>query len=299
VLPRPDMVIWSSQICDNTAKSGNDLARLFDVPGYLIDHPYRPTPKEIEYHLQDLEGLIQFLEEHSGHKLNYDRLCEAVQYSKQVMETWKEINELKKAAPFPSRSIDCFLNLMVYFLLAGSKEAVTYFEQSKTEIQALVAAGKGCLPSTERYRLMLLWTVPSFALDILDWIEKEYGAVIVMDPFSSWSAGGEMDLSKPLESIAHRSFFTPGAHQQEGPMIEGIRDVVKNAQAYRVDGVINFAHLGCRQSCAIVRSLTDALKEEVGIPTVTLDCDFYDPTSVTLDEIKEKLEGFFEILEGK
>ena len=53
-----------------------------------------------------------------------------------------------------------------------------------------------------------------------------------------------------------------------------------------------------RHSCAAIKLFKDTLTE-LDIPMLTLDCDVVDPTITTKEEIGEKLEGFFELLEDR
>jgi len=40
ILPRPDVMLWSNLVCDNTAKSGELLMEINQCPGFFIDHPF-------------------------------------------------------------------------------------------------------------------------------------------------------------------------------------------------------------------------------------------------------------------
>lgn len=71
----------------------------------------------------------------------------------------------------------------------------------------------------------------------------------------------------------------------------------KNPTFAKADASIYFAHIGCRQACALIRSMKDALKDKVGIPMIALDCDIIDPSLSPGEEMRNKLEGFFEMLE--
>jgi len=39
--------------------------------------------------------------------------------------------------------------------------------------------------------------------------------------------------------------------------------------------------------------------EEAGVPTLVLDCDFMDPTFVSQEETRDKIEAFLEMLEDR
>ena len=69
-LPRPDAMLWSNLICDNTAKSGEYIMELTGCPGFYLDHPFRTTETEEKYLVGELEDMIHFLEEKSGQKMD-------------------------------------------------------------------------------------------------------------------------------------------------------------------------------------------------------------------------------------
>ncbi|OGW17358.1 MAG: hypothetical protein A3G93_04440 [Nitrospinae bacterium RIFCSPLOWO2_12_FULL_45_22] len=295
-LPRPDFIVWTNQVCDNTSKSGDAILDLYEIPGIFLDRPYRYTTREVEYFTKELKRLVQFLEEQTGQKMDYDRLSEAVARSQRVTELYREIAELRRNIPAPARN-RCFLNSMVVeWLYAGTQEAVEYFELVRDEIKERVDKGVGGIPE-ERFRILTLFLPPSYEWKLMDWMEQEYGAVSVMEPYCSWWAKGDMDPAKPLESIAEKSFYRSLVRQMHGPSEGIIEDAVQAAIDYKADGSIYFAHIGCRQACALIRSMKDALKDDVGIPMIALDCDIIDPSLSPGEEMRGKLEGFFEMLE--
>jgi benzoyl-CoA reductase/2-hydroxyglutaryl-CoA dehydratase subunit BcrC/BadD/HgdB len=82
-----------------------------------------------------------------------------------------------------------------------------------------------------------------------------------------------------------------------GPLDERKQQsVVNSAIRYGIDGVIYYAHVGCRQSAALIKPLKEDLND-AGIPVLTLDCDIIDTTVTTEQEVCDKLEQFFELLE--
>ena len=66
----------------------------------------------------------------------------------------------------------------------------------------------------------------------------------------------------------------------------------------QIDGAIYYADIGCRHSCATVKLFKDTLNN-IDVPVLTLDCDVVDPTVTTEEEMREKLERFFELLEDR
>ena len=77
-LPRPDVMLWSNLICDNTAKSGELVMKINNCPGIFLDHPFQDSEDAVKYLVGELESMIHFLEEKSGHKMDSNRLAEIV-----------------------------------------------------------------------------------------------------------------------------------------------------------------------------------------------------------------------------
>lgn len=296
-LPRPDAVIWSNQVCDNTSKSGDAPVELYGIPGFFLDRPYNYTDRDALYYTKELEDMVHFLEGISHKKMDWDRLEEALYHSRRVMELHREIAGMRKSIPSPMRNRK-FMNLLVLeWYFSGTPDCVDFYQTVYDELKERVEKKEGGIPE-EKYRLMTLFLPPINMWKLLDWMEREYGAVSVAEPYCSDWGEGVIDPSNPLESLARKSFYRPICRPMHGPLREGLlRDTLHDAVEYKVDAAIYWAHIGCRQACACIRILKDELNEKCGTPTLVLDNDLIDPTFATEAELKDKLESFFEMLE--
>jgi benzoyl-CoA reductase/2-hydroxyglutaryl-CoA dehydratase subunit BcrC/BadD/HgdB len=297
-LPRPDVMLWSNLICDNTAKSGELIMEINKCPGFYLDHPFQRSEAEDKYLIGELEDMIHFLEEKSGQRMDWDKLSEIVEKMDYQMELFREIGELRKAvpSPFPNRG---FLQLLTTdYLCPGQPEAIAYLELLRDELAAMVREKKGAV-SPERFRLMTLFVPPMYLMGFLEKIGQEYGMVSVVEPlFTRW-AEGRLDPSKPLESVARKVAMIPERRSMYGPLgQEALQDLIDCAEQYKVDGAVYWAFMGCRHTCATIKLFKDLLNG-VDVPVLTIDCDIVDPTINSEDEIREKLEQFFELLEDR
>jgi len=297
-LPRPDAILWSNLICDNTAKSGELIMEINDCPGFFLDHPFQDSEAEVKYLIEELEDMIDFLEEKSGRKMDWDKLAEIVERMDKQIALFREICELRKAVPSPFPTQDYFKLLSVDYLCPGEPEAITYLETLRDELAEMVREGKGAV-SPERFRLMTLFVPPMYLTGFLEKVTQEYGAVSVVEPlFTRW-AEGRLDPTKPLESVAKKLDLIPERRSMYGPLEERtLKDIVDCAEQYKVDGAIYWAFMGCRHTCATVRLFKDILSE-IDVPMLTVDCDIVDPTINSEEEVREKLEQFFELLEDR
>lgn len=297
--PRPDAVIYSHQVCDSSPKSGEELCHFYDIPGFYLDRPYSYREQDAEYYAQEMEQAIVFLEKLSGRRMDWDRLLQALHFTWQVMELQKEVYELRRASPSPMPNRRGPQSMNIGWLYGGSKEAVEYFTILRDELKARVARGKGFIPQ-EQFRLMCIFPPPPIEWKMLDWMEKEHGASIVADPFYFHWGEWEIDLSRPLISLARKCFASPVSRHLHGPALAGaVPDAVADALSHRAHGAIYWANVGCRHGCALIRSIKDALWKEVNIPTLVLDSDMLDPSVSPEAELKDKLEGFLETIQGR
>lgn len=296
-LPKPDAILWSNMVCDNTAKSGEMLMKVTGAPGFFLDHPFKQSEAELDYLEEELRDMVSFLEQHSGRKMDWNRLSEAVARMDEQLDLLRKINELRKAVPSPF-SPQGFLELLtVDYLFAGHPEATEYLQTLHSEMQTAVAAGKGAV-AKERFRLMTLFLPPMYLIGFLEKISHEFGAVSVTEPFfCSWGEG-KLDPEKPLRSVARKSYMLPEMRMY-GPLDDrALKEIAACATDYKVDGAIYYADIGCRHTCATIKLFKDIL-DDLDVPVLTLDCDVVDPSVTSQEEIREKLERFFELLEER
>ncbi len=296
-LPRPDAILWSNMVCDNTAKSGEMLMKITGCPGYFIDHPFQQTEDEVKYLVQELDGMVHFLEEQSGQKMDWDRLAETVAQMDRQIELLRQVSRLREAVPSPFHSQGFLELLTIDYLFAGQPEATEYLETLCQELTESVREGRGAVPQ-ERFRLMSFFLPPMYLIGFLEKISQEYGAVSVTEPFfCSWGEG-RLDPSRPLESVARKSYMLPEMRMY-GPLDDrALGEIVDCAKRYKVDGAIYYADVGCRHTCATIKLFKDILGE-LDVPMLTLDCDVVDPTITSEEEVRDKLERFFELLEDR
>ena len=297
-LPRPDAVIWSNFGCDNTAKSGELLVRVWDCPGYYLDHSYQNNERELAYCTRELEDMVAFLEDLTGRKMDWERLAQALQYGREMMQLQREVEELRKTMPAPLRSRSGMFSHLVSFYFMGTPEAVTFFRQLRDEAKARVEKGEGVVKE-EKYRLLMFFEPPVYGWKLLDWMERAHGAQIVFEPaFGQWGPG-DYESARPLEALARKTFLRPTYRQFQGPVEPLVEDMLKGAREYNVDGVISFCHVGCRQSSACNRLLKDTIMEETGLPFFAVEHDMTDPAFASEEEMRDKIEGFLEMIDER
>jgi len=293
-LPRPDAILWSSLSCDNSVKSGEILVSINGCPGFFADIPSGSTPAETEYAVNEFKDMIVFLEKTTGKKLNWTRLSEIVERLNRQIELYREIFNLRKAVPSPF-PMHRFMELVVsLYLFPGDPRVITYLGTLRDELVTRVEAGQGAV-ADERFRLMSLFMPPPFMMGVLGEISRASGAVSVVEPlFCGWGEE-RLDPDRPLESLAVKSLMFPESATFVPLSDRIIRKTQEYARDFKVDGAIFYAHVGCRQGSGLIKTYKDILNE-VDVPMLTLDLDLMDETVTSPDEVKNKLQEFFELL---
>ncbi len=294
-IPKPDVMLWSNMVCDNTAKSGELITRITGVPGFFLDRPFKQSEEEVAYLAEEMGDMVTFLENHSGKKMDWARFSETIARLDRQIELTREINELRKAVPTPFSPQGFMQLLTADYLFAGQPESIEYLETLRDEMADMVREGRGAVPE-ERFRLMSFFLPPMYLTSFLEKISREYGAVSVTEPFFTFWEEGKLDPSRPLESVARKSYMIPEMRMY-GPLDDrALNSIRECAQQYKIDGAIYYADVGCRHACATIKIFKDLLNE-IDIPVMTLDCDVVDPSITSEDDIRGKLEQFFELLE--
>jgi len=118
---KPDFVICDSPgVCDTNANSFAFAAAYLDLPFYQLNYPPTLTEdRSNDITGEDFRGLISFLEEHTGNKLDMDRLRSIMKETRKQDELACELFEMLRLTPSP---IPAAYDLMLYggkFMLSG------------------------------------------------------------------------------------------------------------------------------------------------------------------------------------
>ena len=293
-IPRPYAIVWGNNSCDPNAKAGYLIENLYGVPGFFLDRPYNVNEKDRKYYAEELGELVQFLERLTGNKMDWSRFRQVVENAWKMAQLHREICDLQGASPCPMSNRQGSQVVAIGSMYSGTEDGVNYLQRVRDELQACVKNGVG-FAHQEKHRLIGLFHAPTYVLKIMDWMEREQGAVIVAEPFSSHWGDWQVETNDLLGSLAAKCFALPNSRQLHGPAYQAaIPDAVGDALRYKANGAIYWANVTCPQCLSMIRLLTDALQEKAGIPTLVLHMDTMDPSSASHEEIKAKIEDFLE-----
>ncbi len=188
-MPKPVMLVGSSNACDTRFKFIQSLGRYLDVPCYCIDFPNpgldtdlkEVTNYTIRYHVEELKGLVAFLERNLGMKMDMDRLSEMVDIGEKTRRLWYECYELRKAIPCPMPSQDMWTCMTPAFWLTWEKESLEFYKNLYDELKYRVDNKIGAV-ANEKYRLLFGELPPWHTLELFDYFASK-GAVCVIESY--------------------------------------------------------------------------------------------------------------------
>ncbi len=289
LIPEPDVLIGASIPCNGGVKALKRIGEIFNKEVFILNIPIDVTSKSIDYLVDQYEQMIDYIGENTGRKLDYDKLKQAIKYNNQAREYLIEVNDLCKNVPSPSISND-LKNFIMNILLLGTKEGVEVAKNYRDEFQYRI---NNKLFPKEKYRLLWIQNRIQFKTDLINTLEERFGANVVIDELNHiwWD---ELDESDPLRSLAYRMM----THPLVGPVERRLKILTQLAKEYKVDGAINPAHWGCRQSGGARVLFKEAL-QKVGVPLIHLDVDCVDERNYSHGQILTRLEAFMEMVTAR
>jgi len=206
LLPKPDVLIGASIPCNGGVKALKRIGEIFNKDVFILNIPIEVTPKSVDYLTDQFEQMIEYVENETGRKLDYDKLKKSIKYNNQAREYLIELNKLCMNVPSPVNSND-LKNFIMMVLLLGTKEGLEVAKLYRDEFKVRVDNNLGGLQE-EKYRLMWIQNRIQFKTELLRILEENYGAKIVIDELNHiwWES---MDENEPLRSLANRIMTHP------------------------------------------------------------------------------------------
>lgn len=292
---KPDLFVYNSVPCDSSRVAYPAMEKIMDVPTFSFDTPFRRDERGAEYLADQLEKFVEFMEEYTGTKLDWDKLKVYMETANKAFELQRKCAELRRIKPCPLPGRLLILNGTTNAAVCYP-EIIEMFEKELEAGQMMAELGMGPCEE-EKYRVAMLQNMIWSNAGIMDWMEREYNAVAVMDAF-----GFQGDLVYEDLDNRRECFKTMGKRMQNNPMIHGasgpsefhVEMVDKIFQNYEPNVSMFLGHVGCKHTWASAKMVSDMIQDKYGIPTLYLDLDCIDGRYKSGDEIKAQIAEYFE-----
>jgi benzoyl-CoA reductase/2-hydroxyglutaryl-CoA dehydratase subunit BcrC/BadD/HgdB len=298
-LPRPDLLLCCTNICQTVLYWYRVLAHHFRVPLIVVDTPFLfegAQPHQVDYVKQQLDEAIPVAEQVAGRSLSFAGLKAIVSRSKQACELWLQILDRAQHRPSPITAFDGFINMGPIVDLRGEPETIRFYETLLAEVDRRIAEGVGAVRNE---RLRVLWdNLPIwYRIGWLSGVLAPRGVSIVASDYTY--AWGElapmMDTERPLESAA-RVYLHPILNRSTG---EKLRSMKRMVEDFHCDGVILHSDRSCKPYSLGQIAQRDRLANEVGVPAFLLEADHSDSRAFSEEQAGTRLEAFIEVMEAR
>ena len=327
---KPDVMLGSGQmLCDPRYKWYQAAQQYMpDVPVFVNNAFWPPYESDIDYRevidhyvkymTEELRGLVNFLEKHTGQKMDWDRLCELVDLTDRTWTLIWDTYELRKAVPTPMDTGDAMNTMVPIAFMMATQQCYDFFKDLYDELQYRIDNKMGVVPE-EKYRFMWGGGLPSwFALSDFNYFWSK-GAVFPVETtyriVETMAALDIPEVSDPLEHIAWRFItnFTrwydqarkrPGSHPDVERLIQYIED-------YKIDGIVMHEAFSCRswhpgliwqlntlkkiyKPIPVLRLGQDGKTKEHyrEIPSLVLESDIVDISSYSEADTHQRIDAF-------
>jgi benzoyl-CoA reductase/2-hydroxyglutaryl-CoA dehydratase subunit BcrC/BadD/HgdB len=287
-----DLVVGETT-CDGKKKAYELLGEMTAV--HVMELPQMKRAEDRLLWRTEIQRLITKLEKVTGRKLTSENLAAATKEVNDKRRALQRLNAARKAFPAPISGKDALLAVQVAFY-DDVPRFTTMVNKIADELEARIAAGEGAVPA-DAPRILVTGTpmaIPNWKMH--DVIEKA-GAVVVMEELCTGSRyysklvdEAPRDLEGMIDALTDKyldincACFTPNSDRMD--------DVVRLAQEYKADGIIQYN----LQFCApyqIEATLVERAAKAAGIPVLRIDTDY---SSGDIGQLSTRVEAFMEMI---
>jgi benzoyl-CoA reductase/2-hydroxyglutaryl-CoA dehydratase subunit BcrC/BadD/HgdB len=295
---KPDAYIYGTIPCDSSRVVYPKVAEMLEaqgVPTFAVDTPYRTDEYGYKYIADQLWDLTVFLEGVLETKLDWKKMAATIMRANEATELLQKNGNLRKLKPCPGMSRLLVLNEL-YQSMVGSQAMVDFLRAEFDFVLSNVEHGRTAVKE-EKHRYTWLQDMVWSNVGLLDWLEREYGAVLVMDVLgyeSSVIIDDPWDKEQVYMGMAERQLATPMLHASSGPATPYIDVAERIINEYGIDMTMFVGHVGCKHTWACAKMVKDGIESRFGIPSLTLDLDALDGRYKTTEEIKVTISEYIE-----
>jgi benzoyl-CoA reductase/2-hydroxyglutaryl-CoA dehydratase subunit BcrC/BadD/HgdB len=292
--PKADVLVFNTNQCRDVKDWFQFYAREWNVPCIGIHTPRSIGEVDhamVGYVAGQLEALVEPLEEVTGARLDFDRLGEVIDLSRQCTLLWKAVLETAAHSPSPITFFDGTIQMGPAVVLRGTQEAIDYYRLLLAELKDRIAQGVAAVPG-ERFRLywegMPIWG----KLKNLSTQFGELRTCVVASTYCNSWVFEDLDPADPFRSMAraYSSIFICRSEDRKEAYIE------KMLAKYGVDGILYHDAKTCPNNSNCRYELPQRLQKKTGKPFLVVHGDLNDLRLYSEEQTRTNIEAFVEQL---
>jgi bcr-type benzoyl-CoA reductase subunit B len=296
-LPRPDLLFCCNNICQTVLYWYKELSHYWDVPLIVFDTPYNFNDiheSDIRYMVSQFEEMIPQLEKISGCKFSDKRFKKIIGLGSEASSTWGRVLATMKHSPAPMTIFDAFVHMAPVVSLRGLPVSLDYYRILLGELEDRVEKGIGAITKEER---RLMWDNIAVWFKLRDWslLFAERGFNFVAATYTNaWAETIHyLNPESPFESMA-RAYSLVILNNNMDHRLKLMERMIRD---YRIDGLVILSLRSCKPYSVGQYDIRRLLGERLGVKTLVIEADMTDFRTFSEEQIRTRLEAFFEQLE--
>ena len=286
--------VMSNLTCDPALAGYNLVEKILGVPSFYFDHPYRYKTEggRVSFASQ-MRDLIEFLEKHTGHTLDYKllvKMCEQYnQMQEMEIERWEH-----NYGPKPPIQADLLLNihLKLFGPLSGTEDGLNIMRRQLELTRAAAAKGEGCVPN-QQYKAVLWNPPPGSYWNFVNWIGRCWGVSIVndMETFGNFEFIDTSTEESLFESLGSKCMYYTMSRHTRGDPNNYFDDLFKLCELSKPDLIIHSDHIGCHP----VNTLRGMMSEECqkhGYKLLRFEQDLGDVRVTSHQKVRDQVNSY-------
>ncbi len=293
--PNPDVLVFNTNQCRDVQDWFNYYGQAYNVPVVGI-HSYVGVQEVDKSHVDSISSqmkeMIKPLEQVIGKKFDLDRLKEAVAFSRECSDLWKEVLDTASAKPSPLTFFDGTTLMGAAVVGRGTKEANDCYKLLLKELKERITAKEGAIDN-EKFRIywdgMPVWGRLSTHAKLFAGLNTN---VLASTYCNSWIFSA-LDPDDPFDSMAraYTELFIVRADDPKEKYIKNMLDF------FKVDGIIYHDAKTCPNNSNCRYGMPQRIEKLSNIPFLTINGDLNDLRLISDEQTKTNVEAFIEQLE--
>ena len=285
VMPRPKCIVSTNLVCDANNLTFRKLAKLYDIPHFIIDVPFEAGEGSVEYVAGQLRELNSFLSQVTGKKPREDDLLEITARSKRTIENYARYQQIRGDRQLIQDLVTPLYEFVAINILLGTPESEQY---SRMVLKEAWSAG----PASGT-RIFWIHTMPFWMPEMKELLRAKTDVQIVGTDMAT-SSLVDFDPAEPYEAMARRMVY----NAINGPVSRRIESAYEYAKDANADGAVWFCHWGCKHTLGGA-NLAKKYFEERKMPLLILDGDGCDKSNTSNGGTATRMEAFIEMLKAR
>jgi len=291
----PDAFVYSTVPCDSSRIAYPNMEKIFDKPTFTIDTPFRRDERGEQYLVKQTKEFIEFMEEFTGTKLDWEKLKYRMEVANQTNELLVKCADQRKHTPCPLPGRLLIANACMSGQ-ASDPALVDFLQHEYDAGEMMIELGMGACDD-EKYRMLFHQNMHWANVKTYSWLEQNYGAVCVMDVLGHYRGDfyEHLDDKEDCYRVMSRKMMNfPMIHGAAGPVdyyTDRIKYLLDN---FNINTSVFFGHVGCRHTWASTKILSDYIQENYGMPSLLIDVDCIDGRYKSPEEIQSTIAEYLE-----